>query len=63
MVVWASRLAFMFAALGMIKHAMQGFPENSQLWQDSLENLMLNAVDEIERARLNPKIGYGPNST
>lgn len=42
---------------------MKGFPDNTQLWQDSLENLLLNAVDEIERARLNPKIGYGPNST
>lgn len=47
----------------MIKHSMKGFPETAQLWQDSLENLLLNAVDEIERARLNPKIGYGPNST
>lgn len=46
----------------MIKHSMNGFPETAQLWQDSLENLLLNAVDEIERARLNPKIGYGPNS-
>jgi len=46
----------------MIKHSMKGFPDNTQLWQDSLENLLLNAVDEIERARLNPKIGYGPNS-
>lgn len=38
-------------------------PENTQAWHDSLESLMLNAVDEIERARLNPKIGYGPNGT
>eukprot|EP00913_Durusdinium_trenchii_P021985 g20658.t1 len=43
----------------MIKHSMD--PENTQAWHDSLESLMLNAVDEIERARLNPKIGYGPN--
>ena len=46
----------------MIKHSMKGFPDEPQTWQDSLEALLLNAVDEIERARLQPKIGYGPNS-
>ena len=46
---------------GMIKHSLKGFPDEKS-WSDSLENLLLNAVDEIERARLNPKIGYGPNS-
>jgi len=45
----------------MIKHSLKGFPDEKS-WSDSLENLLLNAVDEIERARLNPKIGYGPNS-
>jgi len=46
----------------MIKHSLRDFPENEKAWTDSLENLLLNAVDEVERARLNPKIGYGPNS-
>eukprot|EP00439_Symbiodinium_sp_Y106_P073460 s129_g13.t2 len=46
----------------MIKHSMRDFPDNEKAWTDSLENLLLNAVDEVERARLNPKIGYGPNS-
>ena len=41
----------------MIKHSMKGFPDEPQVWQDSLEALLLNAVDEIERARLQPKIG------
>jgi len=46
----------------MIKHSMNDFPDNEKAWTSSLENLLLNAVDEVERARLNPKIGYGPNS-
>jgi len=44
----------------MITHSLKSFSEDG--WTAWPEALLLSAVDEVERARLNPKVGTKPNS-
>eukprot|EP00933_Yihiella_yeosuensis_P020595 TRINITY_DN16471_c1_g1_i1.p1 TRINITY_DN16471_c1_g1~~TRINITY_DN16471_c1_g1_i1.p1 ORF type:complete len:1059 (-),score=252.45 TRINITY_DN16471_c1_g1_i1:316-3216(-) len=46
----------------MITHTLQSFNAGTDDWTLWPEALLLGAVDEVERARMNPKVGQRPNS-
>jgi len=46
----------------MITHTLKMVSQDDDSWEAWPENLLLAAVDEVERARLNPKVGPQPNS-
>eukprot|EP00441_Pelagodinium_beii_P031460 CAMPEP_0197637908 /NCGR_PEP_ID=MMETSP1338-20131121/12992_1 /TAXON_ID=43686 ORGANISM="Pelagodinium beii, Strain RCC1491" /NCGR_SAMPLE_ID=MMETSP1338 /ASSEMBLY_ACC=CAM_ASM_000754 /LENGTH=2142 /DNA_ID=CAMNT_0043210401 /DNA_START=44 /DNA_END=6472 /DNA_ORIENTATION=+ len=47
----------------LITHTLDGFGKEDGAWTSGAESILLAGVDEIERARLNSKVGTKPNSS